>query len=303
MAGDDGASTSGTQPPSVQDLQQQLLDQQAAMEAIDEARQQAEQAAEATEALNLALRTQLAAANLQGPPFQPGQGAGAPSWGARSVPAGGAAPPPQVNQQFAAFQAQNPGSYGQVIHAITLDIASIPSFSGESRDVSVEHFLKAFSSYVRLNKTPAAAYGDILDNRTEGLANDLVRKLHPHQLTSLEEIQRAFRQEFRTTHFTAGLDQRVANLRQMPRERVADYYSRVNHTVRELRNASERPQGVNSDGWNAVWASKAYFAFLNGLRQEMYSFVLTRNATTLEEAREAALAGEEVDARGRLFPD
>lgn len=104
--------------------------------------------------------------------------------GAPSAPA-----QPPVNPQFAVFQAQNPRAIGQVIHSLTVDIASNPSFSGESRDVTVEQFRKDF-----------------------GLANDLVKKLHPRQHTQKAEIQRAFRQEFRTTQFTAGLNQRVANL-------------------------------------------------------------------------------------------
>jgi hypothetical protein len=191
------------------------------MDASDAARQQAEQTAADSEASDQALRVQLAAAQQQinQPPQQQSAppaaapGGVAPSWsGQMGAPTAPAQPP--VNPQFAVFQAQNPGAIGQVIQPLTVDITSIPSFSGESRDVTVEQFWKDF-----------------------GLANDLVKKLHP---------QTAHPEDRDPARVPPGVWDHAVLCRARP--------------------TSCQPADVDANGCGAVWASKDYSAFLKRLR-------------------------------------
>jgi hypothetical protein len=60
----------------------------------------------------------------------------------------GARPPPVIGSSRAPPLAPRESvmsASGPLVHAVTLDLASIPVFTGESKNVSVEHFLKAFS--------------------------------------------------------------------------------------------------------------------------------------------------------------
>jgi Retrotransposon gag protein/Zinc knuckle len=298
-------------PTTIQRLKDQLAERNAAFEASEAARQQAEQKAEkykdratAADAQSVQLQGQVdeMAQRLvvAGAPPSSSDGASssrssaprafAPTFGLRlpapQPPTGGAPPA---------------GAQIPMVHAVTMDLISIPYFTGESRDVSVEQFLKAFRSFVKINNTPPGLYHAILDGRTEGRANDVVQNMAPNQIVILAEVEKAFRHAFCGRQYLVSLEQKLAHTKQTPHESVDEFYNRVNKIVREVKTASTRHVGISEEAWVVTWENRTFTAFLVGLRQDIYTFVLARNPKTLDQAREAAEIFEETNARGKLY--
>lgn len=289
--------------PNSSRMREQLADQQRQLEDCDDRRKEALQAAAAAESANQDLTARMATLQARLDLMsQPQTSQGAPSTSAASGFQFGSSQPP-TNPLFptAPPPPAPQAGIGTIIHTLNVDLSVVPSFSGESRDVTVEQFLKAFKSYVEINNIPPAIFKAVLNSKTEGLANDLVQRLKPLQLVQLADIERAFRQEFRPGQYIIALDQRVANTRQLPGELASDFFSRASKAVRELKNASTRHVGITDEAWAATWEARTFSAFIGGLRQEIYTFVLSRNPTSLREAQNAAMAAEETEARGRLF--
>jgi hypothetical protein len=195
------------------------------------------------------------------------------------------------NQPY--LQNQNQFGNGAFVHTVAIDIMSIPIFSGETRDVSVEAFLKAFRSFVQINNTPLHMYPAILDARTEGIASELVHQMTNAQSTDLAEIEKAFRREFKIGKSIAALEQAVSLTKQLHGEPVEDFYSRVYKAVIDLRRATPRHPGMSKEAWNDHWDSRKLRTFLGGLQQDIYIFVMTSNPETINKARAAAALAEQ----------
>jgi len=229
----------------------------------------------------------------QGPPPNP------------ALPQGAAAPiaPPAINQNQPALPQGPPANRGLNLlalrTAVTMDMNTIPVFTGETSDVSVEHFIKNFKSFVKINDVKSHLFGNILDLRTEGLANDVVNNMTDAQKSDIKEIEKALKREFRGCEYEVSLDQKVANTKQMPGETVMTFYSRLSKAVRDLKAVTKRHQGITDEAWKNEWENKIFRQFVGGLRHELYTFVMARKPTNLMEAREAAITAEETQNRGR----
>jgi len=297
-------------PTAVQRLREQLAERNAAFEASEAARQQAEQKAEKYKDRARAADAQTA--QLQGQVDEMAQqlvAAGAPP--TPSDGASGSRPSASQTSFFGFRQTAPQSSSGGIppaggqpqplVHAVTMDLISIPYFTGESRDVTVEQFLKAFRSFVKINNTPPGLFQAILDGRTEGRANDVVQNIPPTKIINLAEVEKAFRHAFCGRQYLVSLEQKLAHTKQTPHESVAEFYTRVNKVVRDVRMASTKHTGISEEAWIITWDNRTFTAFLGGLRQDIYTFVLARNPKTLDQAREAAEIYEETNARGKLY--
>jgi hypothetical protein len=208
-------------------------------------------------------------------------------------------PGPSQADSPATTQALTRPENGQLINAVTMNLASIPVYSGESREVSVEQFIKALKSFVRANKTLPSLLLAILDGRTEGRANDLVQRLTPQQLGSLSEIEKAFRQEFKDDRTVFLMEQRIATTKHLPGEDVANYYTRVQKAVDRLCDITPRHPSMTDTAWTGFWERRLFNAFLSGLRPGIFTFVLGKKPANIHQARDAAAAAEEAQDEGR----
>jgi Zinc knuckle len=195
----------------------------------------------------------------------------------------------------------NQAGMGQFVHTITVDIVSIPIFNDESQDVTVETFLKALRSFVTINGTPQHMLPAIVEARTEGLANDLFRQLTNVQATDLSEIEKALRHAFKSSRSLTALEQEVAFTKQLRGEPVETFYNRVIKAVNILSRATPRHPGMSPAAWLDLWDGRKLSAFLGGLQQETYIFVMTSNPDTIEKAKSAAMLAEQSQTRGKLL--
>jgi hypothetical protein len=255
-------------------------------------------ALEALQAQVLQLSQASGSAAGQGQTSAPSSSAGSSSYASGApLTFSASAPAPGPSSTASAVLAANTIAVHPQVH---MDLLSIPTFNGYTGDVSVEHFLKAFRSFVNINQTPPHLFRHILDSRTEGTANDFLHSLTALQVTNLTEIINAFKQEFKGGQYIITLDQRVANIIQNPGESVMAYYNRLDSAVRELKDNSVRHPGITDAAWKATWEDKTYSKFIGGLNQEVYNFVLARNPLKLKEAKAAALAGEASIIRAKM---
>jgi Zinc knuckle len=167
--------------------------------------------------------------------------------------------------------------------------------------VSVESFSKAFRSFVLINGTPSYMFPAILDGRTEGLANDVIHQLTNAQVTDLAEVEKALKHAFKSTQSLTALEQTLALMKQLRGEPVEEFYNRVMKAVNNLSRATPRHIGMTLPAWRDLWDRRRLSAFLGGLQQETYVFVMSSNPDTIEKAKAAAILAEQSQTRGRLL--